>query len=681
MANKLKDETSPYLLQHADNPVAWYPWSEEALQKARDEDRPIFLSIGYAACHWCHVMAHESFEDPAIAEILNEHFVNIKVDREERPDLDSIYMAAVVAMTRQGGWPMSVFLTPKGEPFWGGTYFPPTQRHGMPAFSQVILSIADAWQNRRSELLEGANEVTGHIQQRTSLSGDDSLLSPGLMERAVRQLENSFDRRMGGFGSAPKFPPSMTLEFLLRHHRQTRNKDALHMATHTLEMMAHGGMYDQIGGGFARYSTDANWLVPHFEKMLYDNGLLARVYLHAWQLTGNHLFKKVTEETLDWALKEMRHESGGFYSSLDADSEGEEGKFYVWQPDEIKEILGTDAELFNQYYDISERGNWEGESIPNVTRPLVEIATLAGLSEGEAAAQIEESKRLVYEHRAERIWPGRDEKVLTAWNGLLLSAMAEAGRVLDRPDYTEAATQNAEFLWDAMRQEDGRLLRSWKAGAGAKLNGYLEDYSYLLDGLLSLYQTTFEERWFHWAKEIADYILAHFTDSEAGGFFDTSDDHETLIHRPKEVQDNATPSGNAMAVTGLLNLSLLTGESSYWQQAEEAIAGLYAGMAQYSTAFGQWLAAAMLVIGEPQEIAIAGEIGATDTKALLAEAQKPYRPFQVVAVGNEGSDIPLLRGREQLDNKATAYVCRSFVCKLPVNSPVELRSLLETAET
>ena len=677
MPNRLAHETSPYLRQHADNPVDWYPWGEEALQRAQAENKPILLSIGYAACHWCHVMAHESFEDEATAALMNQYFVNVKVDREERPDLDSIYMNAVVAMTGQGGWPMTVALTPAGHPFFGGTYFPKQPRYGMPGFQQVLTSLARAWAQQQHEIEQNAQEITAHVSRALALSAPAGMLDPGLLDKALAALARDFDARAGGFGRAPKFPPAMTLEFLLRIYQMRSDQQARHMTEFTLEMMAGGGMYDQLGGGFARYATDNDWLVPHFEKMLYDNALLSRVYLHAWQVTGRPLYRRIVEETLDWVIREMRHPAGGFYSSLDADSEGVEGQFYVWRPDEIQAALGEDAALFMHYYDVTGRGNWEGRNILHVARPLAEVAAELGLSESEAAARLAAARRALYAVRAQRVWPGLDDKVLTAWNGLMLASFAEAGRVLARPDYSQVAAQNAEFLYQTMRTPAGRLLRTWKAGASAKYNAYLEDYAYLADGLLALYQTTFDERWFAWAAELAELMLAHFAD-EAGGFFDTSDDHETLIQRPKDVQDNAIPSGNAVAAHVLLQLSLYTGRGDYWNLAEQAVTALHGAMAQYPAGFAQWLQAATLILAEPQEIAVAGDPAGVDTQTLLRIAQNPYRPFQVVAAGPGQSAIPLLQNRPQRDGQATAYVCRQFVCQLPVTTPEALAAQLES---
>ena len=675
MTNRLAQEASPYLRQHAENPVDWYPWGEEALRAAREADKPILLSIGYAACHWCHVMAHESFEDPETADLMNRHFINIKVDREERPDLDSIYMSAVVALTGQGGWPMTVALTPDGRPFFGGTYYPPTPRHGLPAFRQVLLALAEAWQERRGDVEGSAGEIADHLRQ-TALAetqGSGGALNDDLIDQALNGLLRSFDSRLGGFGRAPKFPPSMTLEFLLRVYAGRGDSMSLHMAERTLEAMAHGGLYDQLGGGFARYSTDERWLVPHFEKMLYDNALLARVYLHAWQVAGKPLYRRVVEETLDFVQREMRHERGGFYSSYDADSEGEEGKFYVWTADEIRAALGDEAARFMAAYGVSEGGNWEGHNILHVAEDLSGGGHLTGL---------EEARRKLFEIRARRVPPGLDDKVLTAWNGLMLAAFAEAGRVLDRPDYTATAVANAEFLYATMRRDDGRLLRSWQAAAGdARYNAYLEDYAFLADGLLALYETTFDPRWFAWARELANLMLAHFSDP-AGGFFDTSDDHEALLHRPKDVQDNATPSGNGMAAHVLLRLGLFTGEGRYRDTAERMVAGLYEPMARYPGAFAHWLGAAAFILSQPLEVAVAGDPAAADTRALLDVAQRAFRPNLVIAAG-EGKAaevVPLLAGRERLDGRAAAYVCRRFVCRRPVAEPAALAAQLDEGQ-
>ena len=657
MPNHLENETSPYLLQHVDNPVDWHPWGEEAMWLAKEQDKPILLSIGYAACHWCHVMAHESFEDQVTAEQMNADFINVKVDREERPDVDSIYMQAVNAMTGHGGWPMTVFLTPDGKPFYAGTYFPNEPRHGMASFQQILTGVIQAWRNDRENVVGSASEVAQQLQALSGVGFEEQPLDEEIFRSALRGLGQRFDASWGGFGDAPKFPQPMTIEFLLRESIRGENDNALEMAEETLRKMAEGGMYDQIGGGFARYSVDHRWLVPHFEKMLYDNAQLARVYLHAWQVTGNDFYRRITEETLDYVLREMRHEDGGFYSSQDADSEGVEGKFYVWSADEIREALGEEADTFMRVYGVSNEGNWEGHNILNLR--------LAEALDGRIAA----ARATLYELRSKRIWPGLDDKVLTSWNGLMLAAFAEAGQALSRADYIEAAESNADFLHRTMRRDSGRLFRTWKAGSDAKYNGYLEDYAYLADGLLALYEATFERRWVDWARELAELMLGHFRDTKNGGFFDTSDDHEQLIHRPKDLQDNAVPSGNAMAASVLVRLSLLTGNGDYWQVAEQITSTMNKFMAQYPSGFGQWLNVAKFMLSAPREIAL---MGSGDAIApLLKVIRGGYRPFQVVAAGEEGS-LPLLENRPQIDGKGTAYVCRRFVCQAPVTGPEEL---------
>ncbi|KPK66901.1 MAG: thioredoxin [Gemmatimonas sp. SG8_38_2] len=677
MPNHLQNETSPYLLQHVDNPVDWYPWGEEALAIAKREDKPILLSIGYAACHWCHVMEHESFEDEDTAAQMNADFVNVKVDREERPDIDSIYMQAVTAMTGRGGWPMTVFLTPDGKPFYAGTYFPNEPRHGMPSFRQILTGVSRAWKNDRQNIESSAGEVAAQLRAVSEVGLDAGRLDADVFRGALRMLGQGFDAAWGGFGGAPKFPQPMTLEFLLRESLRDRDSNALGMAETTLEKMARGGMYDQLGGGFSRYSVDHRWLVPHFEKMLYDNAQLARVYLHAWQITGNRFYRRITEETLDYVLREMRHEEGGFYSSQDADSEGVEGKFYVWSADEIRETLGPDADVFMRIYGVSEEGNWEGHNILSLHLEPNGLAAQLGIDPDELRARVDAAREQLYRIRSKRVWPGLDDKVLTAWNGLMLGACADAGRVLRRPDYLEAAQANAEFLHRTMRRDSGRLLRAWKAGSQAKYNAYLEDYACLAHGLLALYEATFEARWIDWARELGELMMRHFRDTKNGGFFDTSDDHEELIHRPKDLQDNAVPSGNSMAVTVLLKLSLLTGNGEYWQVGEESTAMMTRFMSQYPSGFGQWLNAATFILSEPLEIALVGS--QAELEPLLAVVRKGYRPFQVIAAA-EPSDpvtLPLLENRPQVDGKGTAYVCRHFACQAPVTEPHALEAQLQ----
>ncbi|MFL7839460.1 MAG: thioredoxin domain-containing protein [Candidatus Promineifilaceae bacterium] len=677
MANKLAGETSPYLLQHAQNPVDWYPWGDEALARAQDEDKPILLSIGYAACHWCHVMAHESFEDPATAAIMNRFFVNIKVDREERPDIDSIYMSAIQALHGQGGWPLTAFLTPEGRPFYGGTYFPPTPRYGTPSFTQVLESVASAWITKRDEIEKSAEGIAEHLSQAAAAGQEAGSLNEALFDQALQGIMGQFDSQEGGFSSAPKFPPSMTIEFLLRTAVQRDEGMALHMAEYTLKKMAYSGMYDQLGGGFARYATDNKWLVPHFEKMLYDNALLARAYLHAYQVTGDPLYRAIVEETLDFVKRDMRHDNGGFYSSYDADSEGEEGKFYVWQADEIRQALGENAPLFMARYGISDAGNWEGSNILNVAEEIGTLSERFNLGEDEINSRLQAAKERLLELREERVWPGLDDKVLTSWNGLMMAAFAEAGRVLNRADYTRIAEENARFLDQTMRTEGGRLLRTWKAGSSAKLNGYLEDYAYLADGLLALYQTTFDPYWFEWLESLAEQILEHFPDRRYGGFFDTPDDHEDLLYRPKDIQDNATPSGNAMAALVLLKLSLYTGKEKLWDMAQDALSKTASFMARFPTGFAHWLSAAAFALGDPREVAVAGALEDVGTRALIGAVNKEFRPNLVLAAGEDGDVVPLLADRPQVGGKATAYVCRRFICQAPVTDEQSLMEQLE----
>ena len=683
MSNRLINETSPYLLQHARNPVDWYPWGEEALSKARAEDKPIFLSIGYAACHWCHVMERESFEDEVTARLLNDRFVCIKVDREERPDLDSIYMNAVVALTGSGGWPMSIFLSPDGKPFYGGTYFPPTPRYGMPAFREVLQAIGDAWQMRRDEILKNGEGLIEHLRQSAELVGEaeSNSLSPDTLNQALLNLERRFDRTNGGWGAAPKFPQPMTIEFLLRRYVQTQDAEIRSMIDQTLRAMANGGLYDQLGGGFHRYSTDSHWLVPHFEKMLYDNSQLARVYLHAWQALGDPFYKRIAIETLDYVAREMTHLDGGFYSTQDADSEGVEGKYFTWTIDETRSILGDDAILFNAVYGVSKDGNFtetqaQGQNILNAAQPPEAVAAANGLSPDDLYKKLNEARCTLFGERDRRVKPKRDEKVLSAWNGLMLVAFAEAARDPNLGDraavYQLVAERNAEFLLRAIRTPRGRLLRSWKDGQ-AKLNGYLEDYACVIEGLLALYETTFEARWFVAARELADTMLAHFVDS-AGGFFDTSDDHEALVTRPKDLQDNAVPSGNAMAATVLLRLGAFTGEDAYFKQAELMLGRLQPMLIQAPTAFAQWLCALDFALSQPREIAIIGDPQSMEVRALLKVVFARYQPNQVVAVApaDRSSSVPLLADRTAIGGKATAYVCWHFTCRQPVTDAATL---------
>ncbi len=651
MANRLADETSPYLLQHRDNPVDWYPWGEEALARARDEDRPILLSIGYSACHWCHVMERESFEDPATAADMNARFVCIKLDREERPDLDSIYMEACQAMTGGGGWPLNVFLTPEHVPFYAGTYFPPEPRMGMPSWRQVLGAVAEAWEGRREEIRESGTRIAEHLRGGALLTPPDGELDPAELDAAVESLSERYDRANGGFGGAPKFPPASVLEFLLR-------RGETEMTTQTLRAMASGGMYDQVGGGFARYSVDAYWLVPHFEKMLYDNALLARAYLHGWQVTGEALFRTVACETLDWALRELRGPEGGFMSALDADSEGVEGRFYVWTVEQLREALAGEPDVDEAiaWFGATARGNFEGSNIP-----------VRGPGEPERR---DEWRRILYDKRAERVWPGLDDKRLTSWNALMISALAEAGAVLERDDYLDAARAAADFVLGELRDGEGRLLRTWKDGR-AKLNAYLEDHAFLLEALLTLYESSFEPRWFAEARALADTMIERFADDENGGFFETSSDHEQLLARRKDLEDHPIPAGNSSAAYGLLRLGALTGEHSYEERALGVLRLLHELAGRHPQAFGHLLQALDFALSPVREVALAGE----GTEPLERVVRSRFRPHLVLA-GGEPDGVPLLDGREPVEGRAAAYVCERFACKQPVTEPDELEALL-----
>ncbi len=687
--NRLIYESSPYLLQHSHNPVAWFPWGEEALSRAKAEDKPILLSIGYSACHWCGVMERESFEDEETARMMNENFVNIKVDREERPDLDGIYMQAVQAISGQGGWPMTVFLTPDGKPFYGGTYYPPEPRHGLPSFRQVLQSVASAYRNRRGDVTQSAAQLTEQLSEQTSAKTRREELTRLLIDEAYTAIEQQFDRVHGGFGSAPKFPQPMNLEFLLRVHYRTRYPTALAMVEKTLQKMARGGMYDQLGGGFHRYSVDSRWLVPHFEKMLYDNAQLARVYLHAYQATGKEFYQRIVVETLDYVTREMTDPEGGFYSTQDADSEGEEGKFYVWSPDEIEQVLGKDdAKIFNAYYDVAPYGNFEGHSILNVPRDEDIVANELKIPLETLREVIERSRPRLFAAREQRVHPARDEKVLTAWNGLMLAAFAEASCVLNRVDYRESATRNAEFLLGNLRSPDaafdgggqggGRLLRTWKDGK-AKLNGYLEDYTNLIEGLITLYEATFDKRWLLEARSLAGTMIEQFWSDDIGGFYDTGKDHETLITRPRDIYDSATPSGGAMAVTVLLKLAAMLGDEDYARRAVESLKGASAFMKRYPHGFGQWLNGLDFYLSHPKEIALIGDLNRVDTQQMLATIFKPYLPNKIVMHQVTEADSvggPLLEGKYMIDDKATVYVCQNYTCQAPVTDPLELEQQL-----
>ncbi|MGI8655097.1 MAG: thioredoxin domain-containing protein [Pyrinomonadaceae bacterium] len=679
--NRLIDETSPYLLQHAHNPVEWYPWSEEALRRAREENKPILLSIGYSACHWCHVMEHESFENEAIARLMNENFINIKVDREERPDLDQIYMNAVQMMTRHGGWPMTVFLTPDGIPFYGGTYFPPEDRYNMPGFPRVLMGVAETYQTRVDEVRQTAASMLDELRRMDAVSQTNETLSVAILDAAADGIARNYDEENGGFGAAPKFPAAMNLDFLLRFVHRTNEPAALEIVEKTCRKMAMGGMYDQLGGGFHRYSTDAEWLVPHFEKMLYDNALLSRLYLHVYQMTNDEFYRRIAEETFAYVAREMTNEQGGFYSTQDADSEGHEGKFFVWTPPEIKEILGAeDARLFSAYYDVTEAGNFEGVNILHVSRSVEDTAKAAGVSVERLREALERGRRELFAAREKRVKPARDEKILTAWNGLMLASFAEAAAILERDDYLNIARRNAEFVLDNLRR-DGLLLRTYKDGQ-AKLNAYLDDYAFYADGLLALYEASGEVRWLEEVQAIADTMLREFWDEQAGGFFYTGKSHEELIVRSKDYFDNATPSGNNVAADVLLHLSVLTGNDDYRQRAETVLHILGEPLMRYPSAFGRALCALDFYLSSPKEIVIIGERDGADTRQLTREVWKRFLPNKIVAQAIEHDEratqlVPLLRERTKLDGMATAYVCEHYSCRAPVTTAEELSAQLE----
>ena len=686
--NRLSSSTSPYLLQHAHNPVDWFPWGEEALGRARAEDKPIFLSIGYAACHWCHVMAHESFEDHVTAAFLNENFICIKVDREERPDLDGIYMSAVVALTGSGGWPMSVFLTPDLRPFYGGTYFPPKARYNMPSFRDVLTSLVDAWITQRSEINRVGSQLIEHLVRQAVAQASTNGFSIEMLAIAEKNLTDSYDWGYGGWGAAPKFPQAMTIDFLLARSALAAEPQSIkreQAAIHALTSMARGGMYDVVGGGFSRYSTDNFWRVPHFEKMLYDNALLVRAYLHAWQMTGEASFRRVVEETLDFALRELTHPEGGFYSSLDADSEGEEGKFYVWTRDEIRESLTSESEFFETAYGITDRGNWEGKT---VLQRAVDDASLAArfkLDPAAVASKLAGCHAKLLSARTGRIRPGTDNKVLTAWNGLMLAAFAEAARVLGVQDvhrrdaYLDAAARNADFILSRLRP-DGKLRRSWRDGKTTE-EVFLEDYAALILGLLELYQSDFKNKWFSAAIQLADEMIERFSDP-VGGFFDTPSDAKSLLVRPKDVQDNATPSGNALAVEALLKLSMLSERGDFRDKAEESLRLVTGFAAQYPTGFARWLGAAQIAIGKVKQVALVFGQDEEHAQAMVETTFGRYRPNMVVA----GSRFPvqddapsLLKDRPLLaSQKSAAYVCEGFVCLQPAGSTEDLARQLDS---
>ena len=680
--NRLAKETSPYLLQHAHNPVDWYPWSDEALSRARREDKPILLSVGYSACHWCHVMERECFENENIARLMNEHFVCIKVDREERPDIDHVYMEAVQAMTGGGGWPMTVFLTPDGEPFYGGTYFPPEDRHGLPGFPRILVAVSEAYRVRRPQMVGVARDLVSRLEQSPTVDSGARSLTADILADAFRALEASFDDENGGFGPGPKFPQAPVLESLLQYHHRTREARALSMVELTLDKMGAGGIYDHLGGGFHRYATDGRWMVPHFEKMLYDNALLGRLYLHAYQVTGKATYRRVVEETLDYVLREMTSPSGGFYSSQDADEDGEEGRFYLWTVGEIIEVLGEEhGRLTSRYFGIGSGGNFEGGGVLHVATDPARFAAEMGLDSAGTETVVARSRLKLLEARGQRPEPARDEKILTSWNGLMLQAAAEASSVLGREDYLRAAVANASFLVSEMMKDDV-LMHSFKDGVSG-IPGYLDDYASTIRGLLSLHEVTLEARWLQAAADLADAMVQRFGDTDNPGvLYDTGPDHSALFTRPRDTSDSVKPCGGSSAADVLLRMSKITGDESH-ERAAAAMLGLVRDqMLAHPLASGHWLCALDLHLSDPEEIVVVGRRNDPDTEALLTAIHSQYRPNKILTGLQPGEAVfPVLeklsRGRGMVDSRPTVYLCRRRTCRPPVTDPDELQRLLQ----
>ena len=668
MSNRLANETSPYLLQHADNPVDWYPWGKETLDRARSEDRPLLISIGYSACHWCHVMAHESFENPEIARLMNDKFVNIKIDREERPDLDEVYMQSVVVQTGRGGWPLTVFATPDGKPFYGGTYFPPTEKHGLPGFPRVLQAISDTYKNQRNQIEKSADQISAALVSENRDFKPQDELRPEILDGAFKAIKATFDGVNGGFGSAPKFPQPSVLEFLMRYYYRTKDKEALKMVTLTLDKMAAGGIYDQLGGGFHRYSTDEKWLVPHFEKMLYDNALLASDYLHGYIITGNNVYRKIAEETLDYVLREMTDSAGGFYSSQDADSEGTEGKYYLWDMDEISAVINKDdIDLITDYYGITQKGQLDGKSVLHITREL---------SEGK---NLRQAKLALFKLRGKRVKPATDTKILTNWNALMLASLSEAACVLDRRDYLDAAVKNATFLMNSL-MTGGQLRHSFAKGE-SKTDAFLQDYAYLGEALLVLRQATFESEWLKHAIDLSNNIVEHFWDETKSQFFDVGKANQELFMRPRSIMDSPIPSGSSAASLLLLKMALLTGNDRFGDIASKSIHNTWAEMLQSPMSTTNWLSALDFHLSEPIEIAILGDRGNPKSQELLQEICNKWLPNKIVVAydpldKNSAADIPLLKDRKMVNNNSTAYVCRGFTCHEPVSDVKTLATIL-----
>ena len=702
MPNRLSKETSFYLLQHKDNPVDWYPWGEEAFEAARERDLPVLLSVGYSSCHWCHVMERESFENPQIAAMMNQNFISIKVDREERPDVDSVYMTAVQAMTGHGGWPMTVFLTADGSPFYGGTYFPPEDRGGLPSFPRVLETMADVFRNRRSDVLTSGRQLVDRINQTFASARSVEPLTDAILRAAFEQLTNQFDDRSGGFGLQPKFPQPQTLEFLLRFYHRTGAPLALEMLELTLDKMATGGMYDQIGGGFHRYSTDAFWLIPHFEKMLYDNALLARLYTHAYQSTRNPSYAKVAQGILDYVLREMRHPDGGFYSAQDADSEGVEGKFFVWRPEQLVSILGReDAEIVADYFGVTNEGNFEGMSILNVPNDPAQVASRHSMSLADLDALVESASASLLQERSHRIPPLTDTKIITSWNGLMMAAMAEAGAVFGREDYLQAARDNAAFILERMVRDDRLRRTDGDSQNGAQ--GFLDDYSHLVDGLLALHSSDGDLRWLTEAERLTRQAVELFWDPLQGRFYDTGSDQENLIIRPRDVTDNALPSGHSMMTGVLIRLAIITGDGDLRTMASDSLRGVRDIMIQFPTGAGHWLSVLDFYLSDHKEAVIITPdqpAGAPMTPTVipakagtLEEARRSaiHTPVEllrrlasthltnavIVSAPQDAADAsqwPVFQGRSAIDGKPTAYICRNYACQLPTTDPDTMMS-------
>jgi uncharacterized protein YyaL (SSP411 family) len=683
MPNRLAHESSPYLRQHAENPVDWYPWGPEALERAKREDRPILLSVGYSSCHWCHVMERESFDDPSIAALMNHRFVNVKVDREERPDLDQVYMKAVQAMTGHGGWPMTVFLTPEGIPFFGGTYFPPEPRPGMPSFPQVLDAVHDAWVNRRDQVKEGGARLARALSA-ASLAAGGRTAGTELLDQAARTLAGRYDPAHGGFGAAPKFPQPVTLELLLRYHMRTGEPAPLEMVVHTLRRMAAGGMRDHLGGGFHRYSVDERWLVPHFEKMLYDNALLARVYVDAWRLTGADDLRGIAEDTLDYVAADLGGEEGGFFSARDADSEGEEGLFYVWSPDEVHELLAAadlgdeDARLFCRAYDVTAGGNFEGRSILHLAHPLSAVAQAEGVEPADLELRLARARRILLERRSDRVPPFLDRKIIVSWNAFTIRAFAEAGAAFGRPDYVDLAEKAADFLLTRLRRDD-RLLHSWIDGAasesgGAPIQAFLDDVGSLGNALLSLHGATLRRRWLDEGLALCEQILDDFWDDESGTVFDTSKRAEALIVRPRDAMDNATPSGPSLAAELLARAGHIAESDRYRTAARSIVDREAEALGRFGPAFGRMLSVLDRLEATPVEVVVVG--GDDPRTAALVRAANAEAVADLVVIGwrddEDPARVPLLRNRGRVDGRPAAYVCAGYTCRLPVTEAIDV---------